>query len=401
MRVLLLHDRCGYQGGVEQHLADVSVLARRGHEVHLAHGPQPARDASAFAALFDSVWPVAELGVDGATGVLEVLRVVQPDVLYVHRAEAAGALLETVRAAPCYATALRAVRMIHDHDVYCPRRHKYYAWSGEGCTSPPGWRCIFDGAFVRRAPGTRWGLEWVDLAEHARELRRQAGFDRLLVASRYMRDQLVQSSMPAARVHVLRMASRAAQQLPGMGVRHEVPLEPGLLYVGQLVRGKGVDLLRRAAARVPGRWRLDVVGVGNALPSLRALSASLGLESRVRWRGWLDERGLDEAYRAARVVVVPSRWPEPFGMVGLEAMRRGRAGAAYEVGGVSEWLEHQRTGLLVPPASIAGLAQALEALLYQPGLAEELGAHGQRRVAERFSLEGFLQDLERHLLLLP
>ena len=76
----------------------------------------------------------------------------------------------------------------------------------------------------------------------------------------------------------------------------------------------------------------------------------------MRFRGWIAPAAVGRIYDAISAVVVPARWPEPFGMTGIEAMRRGRAviGAAH--GGIPEWLVPGRAGALFTPGSPEELA---------------------------------------------
>jgi glycosyltransferase involved in cell wall biosynthesis len=77
--------------------------------------------------------------------------------------------------------------------------------------------------------------------------------------------------------------------------------------------------------------------------------------------GKLSVRGMVAAVDAARIVAVPSLWPEPFGLVGIESQARGRPVAAYAIGGIPEWIGD--AGLAVAPGDEGALAQAMDALL--------------------------------------
>jgi D-inositol-3-phosphate glycosyltransferase len=78
-------------------------------------------------------------------------------------------------------------------------------------------------------------------------------------------------------------------------------------------------------------------------------------------------------------------WPEPFGIVGIEAHAAGRPVIASETGGVGDWLEHGVSGLMVPPGDARALALALAELLEDPARQRELGSAGARSVSARFS----------------
>ena len=107
---------------------------------------------------------------------------------------------------------------------------------------------------------------------------------------------------------------------------------------------------------------LDIVGTGNMEPKLKALAAKLGLGDQVRFRGF-QANPLDWM-RAAKCVVVPSFWQEPYGLVAAEAVALGRKVVAFAVGGLPEACGGKAT--LIAPGDIAALAQALETAEPQP-----------------------------------
>ena len=223
-------------------------------------------------------------------------------------------------------------------------------------------------------------------------MRRNYHLDALLVGSRFMRDELLQNGFPGEKVHILLPVIRMENQTPS-----PVPDDLKILYVGQLIRGKGVDLLLQSFKRLTCDFRATIVGTGNAEPKLKALCNELGLDSRVDFPGWVRNEDLGHFYSKAKVVAVPSRWPEPFGMIGLEAMHHGRPVVAFDVGGIPDWLEHMKTGILVPEQDVDALARAIEKILSENQLAATLGANGFRRVRDNYSFDGYLDRLEGYL----
>jgi glycosyltransferase involved in cell wall biosynthesis len=387
MRILLVHETCGWQGGVEQNITlTTAALRAHGHRVVLASAGRRGRDPDRFAACFDSHHDFPGLDTpQGEPAFRDYLTREPPDVVYLHKL----ARLPWVLLGP---RPFRTVRMVHDHDLCCPRRHRYFALSQRICRHRAGWRCWLDLAFVARPGPLPGNLRLVDLGAHLAELRRNRALDALLVGSRWMRDDLVRNGFAPDHVQVLAPTLPAPAVTPGPS-----PADGPLLFVGQLVHGKGVDLLLRALARVAAPWRAVLVGEGNARPALEALAARLGLADRVEFVGWVDHARLDQWYAQARLVVVPSRWPEPFGMVGLEAMQRARPVVAFNVGGVPDWCQHGVTGLLVPQADVAGLGRAIARLLEDHQLAEELGRAAREAALARFGFQDYVTALERAL----
>ena len=386
MKILFVHDRCGYFGGVEQNVADAAAALRaRGHACFLAHGQRPSRDAGAYRALFEGVFDWSGPGTNGhAPGspyLDSIVKRVAPDVIYLHK------LPEIPREIASLGP--RTVAMVHDHDTACPRRHKYFARSGKVCRLPVGWRCWADLAFVKRGEILPLHLDVQAISRVRRDLRRLACVDAVLVGSRFMRDELLRNGIGEDILHLLPPVPPGSPAAPT-----DTPGEPRILYVGQLVRGKGVDLLLRALAWLPVPFQATIVGDGNAARALRELSGRLGLNGRVEFAGWVPHDELDGHYDTAKVVVVPSRWPEPFGMVGIEAMRRGRPVVGFDVGGIPDWLRSGETGLLVPEQDIPALSAALGRILGDTELARSLGRAGFERARSVFSHERHVDQLE-------
>jgi glycosyltransferase involved in cell wall biosynthesis len=159
-----------------------------------------------------------------------------------------------------------------------------------------------------------------------------------------------------------------------------------------------VDVLGRAFARVrervPGA-RLSIAGAGPAEPALRALIDGLGLGDAVVLHGQLGGESLERTLDRGWVHAVPSRWPEPFGLTATEAMMRGTAVVASDIGGLAESVVHGTTGLRVPAGDEAALADVLSRVLSDRTLAERLGEAGRERARAHFTLEGCIARFER------
>lgn len=156
-----------------------------------------------------------------------------------------------------------------------------------------------------------------------------------------------------------------------------------VVFAGRLVRPKGVDVLIRAARHVDGEF--VICGSGKRLDSLRKLASRLGVAQRIDFRGWLGPQELARELAEASVVAIPSLWPEPFGLVGIEALAAGRPVVASATGGVEDWLDHERTGLCVAAGDEHALAGALAQLLDDPERQRAMGAAGMISVNERFT----------------
>lgn len=159
-----------------------------------------------------------------------------------------------------------------------------------------------------------------------------------------------------------------------------------LLFVGRLTKQKGVDTLLRALALTRSRPSLDIVGEGDEGPVLRALAGELGVTDRLRWQGVQTPRQLAELYRQVAAVVVPSV-DEGLGLVAVEAQLCEAPVIASDSGGLPDVVQHERTGLLVPPSDPAALAAAIDRLLGSPAEAGALGGAGRLHALATFAPE--------------
>ena len=152
-----------------------------------------------------------------------------------------------------------------------------------------------------------------------------------------------------------------------------------------------------ALALVDAPFECVILGDGGHRAHCEALSKRLGLGGRVQFKGFVPHDEIKGYYRECSVVAVSSLWPEPFGMVGIEAMRYALPVVAFDAGGIREWLEDGETGHLVPWGDRAAYAQRVRQLLRDKEQARRMGEAGLRRVTERFSFEGYVRGLESSL----
>ena len=202
----------------------------------------------------------------------------------------------------------------------------------------------------------------------------------IIVASAFMKDVLLYNGFAADRISVLPYFTYLPEpEASGHGSK-----EPLVLALGRIVPEKGMHYLIKAFSRLRPPSKLTIVGDGPALPSLKNLAENLGISSRLLYSGWLSHDKLDALYRRSSMVVVPSVWPEPFGIVGIEAMAYGKPVIAFDVGGISEWLEDGKTGFIIKLRDEAALAEKLNLLLQNPNLALRMGTQARESVEKRF-----------------
>ncbi|HVE69382.1 MAG TPA: glycosyltransferase family 4 protein [Solirubrobacteraceae bacterium] len=171
-----------------------------------------------------------------------------------------------------------------------------------------------------------------------------------------------------------------------------------LLYVGRIDERKGIDTAVDALTGLPRDASLDIVGSWDETEEdrLRERARALGLAERVRFAGQRTREELLAHYAECDAVVFPVRWDEPWGLVPLEAMGRGRPVVATGRGGSGEYLRDGENCLLFEAGDAAGLAHALTRLSGDEALRARL-REGGLGTARRYTEPHFNAAVEREV----
>ncbi|HVY08731.1 MAG TPA: glycosyltransferase family 4 protein [Mycobacteriales bacterium] len=166
-----------------------------------------------------------------------------------------------------------------------------------------------------------------------------------------------------------------------------------LLYVGRVDPTKGLETLVTAFAQMPATATLLILGGGN-IPyqsTLVDLASQLGVADRIRF-DTVQRDQLAEIYRSADVVVFPSEWDEPFGLVPLEAMACGTAVVASLRGGTAEFLSDGHDCVGFPSGDAPALAAAVTRLAGDPELRDRLRRHALH-AAQKYTIDHYTARL--------
>ena len=236
---------------------------------------------------------------------------------------------------------------VHDHEPICPRGYAYTPLK-HNCSRPGRlWPCIICATACRN-----WKAALSRVLTQNRRKRAMSKFKRIVVISQFMKSRLIANGIVPDTIEVIPPEIHLKTGAPA-----SVPEETiDLLYVGQLIRGKGVNLLLAAMSKMRTPRTLDIVGTGNMEDELKELAKNLGLGERVRFHGF--QKNPQDWMAVAECVVVPSFWQEPFGLVAAEAVALGKKVVAFAIGGLPEACGGKAT--LVPPGDVSALAAALE-----------------------------------------
>jgi glycosyltransferase involved in cell wall biosynthesis len=155
-----------------------------------------------------------------------------------------------------------------------------------------------------------------------------------------------------------------------------------LVFVGRLVSDKGCDVLLDALSLLKTRGltpRLTIVGDGPELPGLRAQALNLKLDEEVEFAGVKRDEELAGLLNAHCILVVPSRWREPFGIVALEGIACGCVVVGSEGGGLKDAIGP--CGVTVPNGDAEALADAIARLVTDDQRLDSLRIHAKTHLA--------------------
>jgi glycosyltransferase involved in cell wall biosynthesis len=388
MRIAIAAHSARRVGGVEQYLAAVvPALVRAGHDVACWFETNDADHSP----ILDrgGVVPTWTASREPERGV-PALRAWRPDVVYAHGVADAALERALLDVAPSvlfahsyYGTCISGTKTVHALGTRC-------------CTRTFGASCLLQ-YYPRRCGG------WSPVTMLGRYSLQQArlslldAYASIVVASRHMADEYGRH-VSESKVHVVRLPVESARPVPPRRTR---TAGWRLLYLGRLEASKGADVALDAAARAAGALlepvHLQVSGAGTLHESLAARAVELMRAQsllQVTFTGWLDQHLVTTAIDHSDLLLVPSRWPEPFGMVGVEAGLRGVPSIAFGVGGIPEWLVDGVNGRLVAegPQPAERFGDAVVACLRDEPALARMREHARAQAA-RFGMAAHLEAL--------
>jgi glycosyltransferase involved in cell wall biosynthesis len=356
-------------------------LAKRGHDVEVVHsadayrlmgGPPPSTDYLdhpnvAVHALKSPLGLLSPLATQ-QTGrpILESSRLEEIlgkrfDVIHYHNISLVGGprILRYGRGIKLYT--------LHEYWLVCPT-HMLFKFDRAVCTRRHCLACTL----VHRRPPQLW--RYTDMiAESVKHV------DLFLAPSAFSRSKHLELGLEAPIVELPYFTSRWPDDgAPRGGPR---PDPPYFLFVGRLKRLKGLQTLIPLFREYP-RAQLRVVGVGDYEPALRRLARD---SANIRFLGYQSGEPLRRLFEEAIAVVVPSLWHEVFGIVILEAFARGTPVIVSRQGGMPQVVDESGGGFVYDTEE--ELVHAMDRLLGDPDLREEMGRRGYRAFEQKWSAE--------------
>lgn len=283
----------------------------------------------------------------------------------------------------CWDAGVPVVMSVQNHQLTCPTAAHFV--NGETCdrclTAGNEFPCVLHNCKDNAAQSVAYALR-------SAAARRKGWFSQhvasFLVISEAVRQRMLRAGYDDRRIRIL----PNAVPLPIEAV------QPGkgkfVGFLGRLAKEKGLGVLLEAAAKsgVP----VHIAGSGDKLAELQSCAPP-----NVTFVGWIGRDAVCDFYREARFTVVPSLWPEPFGLVATEAMSYGLPVIAARSGALPEIVTHNQSGLLYEARDSGALARHMRLLWDSPEECVRLGTNARAVVRERYSDNAYYAGLSRAL----
>lgn len=381
MRILIAHEAPAGGGGVETYLAAIMpALLARGHQLAFLCANSLAQQGPTR---LDDVATSISIADEGLAPAIERVRAWRPDVCFSHNMRQLEIEERLMSLCP-------VVKMMHGYFGTCISGQKAHAFPQvQPCGRTFGLPCL--GLYLPRHCGQ---LRPASMLRQFTWASRQRAllprYAQLVVASAHMAREYARHGQAGVTTAPLFAAISSAD------APRTAPSDPAVLFLGRMTRIKGGGVLVRAVAhatRLLGKpVRLIFAGNGPAEVRWRELARRMGVPAT--FHGWVTGTERVRLLRSASLVAVPSLWPEPFGLVGLEAAVHGVPAVAFDVGGIGEWLADEVNGRIVrEPGSATALGAAIAQMLTGPLPLARLG-EGARRVAATLTLGAHLHIVE-------
>ncbi len=355
MHLLFLTDRVSHRGGASNHLLQVIAGMQDRHSVTVASGGMDSG-----VQLPANVQHIRLQGLRAGTrqnkGLARLQALLeQADVVHLQNVMNPSAI-EMAKSRPCVAT-------IQDHRVFCP---------GPGRTLPTGARChetMDTRVCTTCLPNPEQRERMLQLTHERNDALRGIP---LIVLSHYMADEMERAGH--LRPTVIPPTTKVGPAKPSAG--------HGFLMAGRLVHHKGIDLGHQAWKMANIDHPLRIAGLGKATEKMDDVDAL----------GWLDAPTLRTTLQQARALLFPSRWQEPYGIIGLEALAMGTPVIAMSRGGMPDWAGPGT--ISIAPDDTKGMAAAISTLAQHPERALRMGRAGQQSLRHQPNPHAILDRIE-------
>lgn len=390
MRIAIINHHRNLIGGVETYLSQLlPILQDCGYQTAFWSADQadPARPQIPLPSGIPT-WSVAELGEQAA---LAALADWQPDVIYAHGLRSPDLEKKIQQIAP-------AVFFAHAYYGACISGAKTFRQPNVTvCDRQFGWQCFLH-YFPRRCGGLNPITMIQEYDRQADRLALLANYRAIAVASEHMADEYRKYGLG----HLVKVVGLPINPVAQpVSASRQTNGEWRLLFLGRMDELKGGGVLLESLPEVQRELGtvLHTTFAGDGPMKVQWQEKALGLASdhpglKFEFTGWITSEQRGALLLNTDLLIVPSLWPEPFGLVGLEAGQYGVPAVAFRVGGIESWLHDGINGLWADPEGRReqNLARAIIRCLKDPDFHSQM-ARGASEQARTFSLDAHVRKL--------
>jgi glycosyltransferase involved in cell wall biosynthesis len=381
----------GGVGGAENVMKrDINLLIEAGHEVAVIYGDRKVSSDFQPAVKkyhLEGMRPDFTVGGRGSASFLDILKKEKPDIVNFHNCE----IFEDIDTISGIINSYPSVITVYNYYLWCPAKSKSRLLKNDAiCQRHLGLPCLFcKYVFGGQAAGFRTMVRRYRKVKQNIKLHNRAA--RIVVINEHMREMLSGIGVERDKISIVTPSVPGIDDIDyaGYGARPNK-----VLFVGRICYIKGVQFLLQASRYIETDHAISIIGGGDYLTELRNMAKSLGIDKRVVFHGEVDDTVRNEEYRTAALMVVPSIWPETFGLIGQEAISYGLPVVAFDVGGIStSWCFDGKNGYLVNPRDTRMLADKINLLLKDRGLASRMSQESRRIALELFRPKNHIKAL--------
>lgn len=392
MRIAILTHSNRIIGGAESYVSQiVPHLIRSGIEIGFWHELDTPVDRITFT-INDScpAWCVSKMGLKSA---LRSLVEWKPDIVFANGLSSPVAEEMTQRIT-------RSILDAHTYVGTCISGMKTFKRPlVVPCERTFGKMCLAC-FFPRRCGGRNPITMWRDYLRQKMRFALLGHYETIVVHSKRMEREFLNHGTPGKRIACIPLFVDPPESMAPSTARHEeCPWR--IIFVGRMDYLKGghilIESLPALASQLDQHLELTLMGDGPMRHTWEQIALRVQAQCgriKVFFTGWLDQSQLRSRLTQSDLLAIPSLWPEPFGLVGLEAGRFGVPAAGFATGGIPDWLKEGVNGHLASasPPTIGGLSQAMAKCLSDPNHYNRL-RQGAQEMVRQFGLERHLRSL--------
>lgn len=378
MRILHVHKYYHDHDGAGRYIFDVMHMQEEaGHAVAIFAMQDPRNSPSAWEKYFVSSLDTSRIGygldiirqplralwsIEAQRKMSAIVKAFRPDVVHLHNiyTHMSPSVL-----AVCRAHGIPVVMTVHDYALVSAN---YGLWNGDRplTTSELDFKTVARTRFIKGSTLATLALESIYRLHRVLKLYDRA-IDVYLPSSEFVKRTLTEVGYPEAKMRVLPLFS--GNLLPNVTLPSTNKPREGILFAGRLEDYKGIDLVLQAANAFP-KVKFYIAGTGPREVDVR--EAQLRNEN-IEYLGFLSSHELWQKMSEVQLVMVPSRWAEPYGLVAIEAMACGAPVLVSDAGGLPEKVKDGVNGLVFKSGDIQDLTSKLNDALKHPKDLERMG----------------------------